>query len=254
MNERYAVRAAVAPMLGEPRVGSEQLSQRVAGHMVSVLEERGRWLRVRGEDEYEGWMHSGYLEPVTPELTARSEGRRVSLGCVVCEADGRRRALPLGAVVAGDAAVERGEALLPNEARTRFPRDGRAIARTASELFEGAPYLWGGVTPWGADCSGLVQTTFALHGVQMPRDAWQQARTGDAVGPDIGALHPGDLLFFSSRPDRHITHVAVSRGGHHIVHVAVDLGGYGTQRLDDPCDAGAQALLERFVLARRPRL
>src|SRR5690348_17770400 len=84
--------AAVAPMLAEPHVSSGQVSQQLAGHLVSIVEDQGDWLLVRGRDDYEGWIHRGYLargaEP------ADDPPRLISLGCVVRERDGRARALP----------------------------------------------------------------------------------------------------------------------------------------------------------------
>ena len=71
-----------------------------------------------------------------------------------------------------------------------FPRDAAAIATTAVELFAGTPYQWGGVSPWGADCSGLMQTAFWLHGVALPRDAWQQAAIGEDAGSDVTRWSP----------------------------------------------------------------
>src|SRR5215467_5482498 len=82
----------------------------------------------------------------------------------------------------------------------RFAPMSSAIGRTAVDLFIGTSYQWGGVTPWGADCSGLVQSVFALHGVPLPRDAWQQAEMGVDAGQDVGDLLLGDLLFFTDRP------------------------------------------------------
>jgi cell wall-associated NlpC family hydrolase len=112
-----------------------------------------------------------------------------------------------------------------------FPRDAAAITRSARRYFEGTSYLWGGVTPWGADCSGLVQATYALHGVQLPRDAWQQASAGVPADADPLAAREGDLLFFSDRVDRHITHVAIALGARSIVHLALGRGGYGIEHL-----------------------
>ena len=62
MSTSVIVRASIAPMHAEARVSSVQISQRLAGHRVTVLETQGDWLRVRGEDGYEGWMHRGYLD------------------------------------------------------------------------------------------------------------------------------------------------------------------------------------------------
>ena len=107
------------------------------------------------------------------------------------------------------------------------------------------------MTPWGADCSGLVQTSFALHGVALPRDAWQQASAGIPVESGPLEAREGDLLFFSDRADRHITHVAISLGGGGIVHLALGRGGFGVERLDDASDPYVTTLLERFACARR---
>jgi hypothetical protein len=183
------VRAAFAPLLAEPRVSSEQISQRLQGSRVTVLESRGDWRRVRGEDGYEGWTHVGYLDEGEPGPIAV----QMLDGCVVREG----------------------------------PRSGGAIAATARE-WVGTPYVWGGVSPWGADCSGFVQTTFMLHGVSLPRDAWQQAMVGDASE----GREPGELVFFSERDDGRITHVGVIVAAGTMAHVALGRGGHAIDRLD----------------------
>src|ERR671938_541848 len=123
MSGTLVVSVAVAPLNAEPRASSEQVSQRLSGHQLDVLEVRSPWFRVRGGDGYAGWTHTGYVRSLSPRV-----------------------------------------------AQARFPRVREAIARSAAELFEGTPYQWGGITPWGAECSGLVQSTFGLHGVALPRD------------------------------------------------------------------------------------
>ena len=254
MSDRYLVRAAVAPLLAEPRAGAEQVSQRVSGHVVELLEERSPWLRVRGADQYEGWMHSGYTEPLTAALERRYDAARVSLGCMVREPSGRHRALPLGALLASDDVVERGEALRADQLRARFPVSSDSITRAAIELFEDTPYQWGGITPWGADCSGLVQTIFALHGIGMPRDARDQAAAARDAGDDLTEARGADLLFFSDRPDRRITHVAIALGDMRAVHLAIGRGGYAVERLDATGDPYVAALVGRFLYLRRPEL
>ena len=118
-------------------------------------------------------------------------------------------------------------------------------------MFSGTSYLWGGVTPWGADCSGLVQSVYALHGRQLPRDAWQQAELGTDAGRDIGELQPADLLFFSDRADKRVTHVGISLGERRMVHLALGRGGYSIERLSDRSDVYVDKLRERFLFARR---
>ena len=242
---RAVVRSPVAPLFDEPRISSVQISQLLAGHDVELLEERDGWCCVQGADRYEGWMHRGYLH--TDGASART---RLSLGCVVMRG-GTRRALPLGAYLAHDDDLVDGETIDVADQARHFPCDAAAITRTARRHFEGTSYQWGGVTPWGADCSGLVQTTFALHGVQLPRDAWQQASAGVPGEPDPLAAREGDLLFFSDREDGHITHVAISLGDGAIVHQALGRGGFGIERLNGASDPYVAKLIERFACARR---
>jgi cell wall-associated NlpC family hydrolase len=197
-------------------------------------------------------VHRGYVEPCDAGGVAELSKRRVSLGCVARGAQpGATRALPFGARLADDELAVSGEAVDPTTAHTRFPRDAEAIAETAAGYFAGTPYQWGGVTPWGADCSGLVQSVFTMHGVRMPRDAWQQAERGTDAGRELGALRAADLLFFSEREDQRVTHVGIALGGLRMVHLALGRGGYAIEKLDGSGDDYVRALLGRLVGARR---
>ena len=238
-------------MYAEPSVTSAQLSQRVAGQDVALLEEQDDWFLVRGEDAYEGWVHRGFLSPA-PSAGARGSAQmmRISLGCVVGNPSGSRRSLPLGARLSPEETVKSGDVVNETELQTRFPTTAVAITRSAQEFFQGAPYLWGGITPWGADCSGLVQTIFGLHGVKLPRDAWQQLEVGRDAG-SLDELETADLAFFTDRDDRRATHVAIALGENRLVHLALGRGGFATENLGDTRDAYIQKLRERFLRARR---
>jgi cell wall-associated NlpC family hydrolase len=246
------VRTPVAPVFAEARVASPQISQLVAGRCVELLEQRDDWYHIRGPDEYEGWLHRGYLSPA-PEASARQRVHldRVSLGCVTTDGHGGRRAMPLGSLLSTEERVKSGEVVNVAEQASLFPAEAGAITRSAQLYFEGTSYLWGGVTPWGADCSGLVQTSFWLHGIQMRRDAWQQSEQGRAGERDLLAAQTGDLLFFSDRVDGHITHVAIALGNQRLVHLALGRGGYAVETLTDERDPYVTKLRERFVKARR---
>jgi gamma-D-glutamyl-L-lysine dipeptidyl-peptidase len=249
---RVAVRSAIAPLLGEPRISSSQTSQRVSGQLLEVIEHSGDdWMRVRGDDAYEGWVHRGYVdavdlfEPDRPTIL-------VSLGCVAERRDGRRRALPLGARLWPDERAVVGDTIALRDLSARFPAARGALTNSARDLFAGAPYQWGGVTPWGADCSGFVQAIFALHGMPLPRDAWQQALEGEDAGTDPAALEAGDLLFFSDRADGRITHIGISLGARSMVHCALGRGGNAVDDLGER-DGYAKALRERFRFGRALR-
>lgn len=242
------VAAAIAPLLDEPRAAGTQISQYLNGAHLVVLESRGDWVRVRGPDQYGGWMHRGYLGA---REDVPSHDERVSLGCVARSTGGSTRALPLGALLDAGEDTVAGETVRRMELSVHFPAVGTAIAASALRFFEGTSYLWGGVTPWGADCSGLVQSVFGLHGVPLPRDASDQARCGVDVAATADALVAGDLLFFSDRDDGRLTHVAIAIGEGRIVHLALGRGGYGVERLSENGDPYVAALRTRIRGARR---
>lgn len=243
------VRSAVAPMMIESRVSAALASQLTAGHLLTLLDQRGDWWLARGEDAYEGWVHRGYLEP----SSGNERDWPVTTGALVRRADGVMRSLPFGARVAPDSMLLTGEAYDDDERARLFPPDHQAVAQSAQKFFTGASYLWGGVTPWGTDCSGFVQAIAALHNLLLPRDAWQQASAGERVGVDVLDLlsfRPADLLFFSDRDDRRITHVAMQLTTERFVHSAIARGGVSIESVLNADDYVKQ-LTTQFVSARR---
>lgn len=232
------IRRAVAPVLGDARISAALTSQALYGETMQVLDKQGDWLRVQLFDGYHGWMHEGYTMPARGDESTW----RLSLGCEITGANGFTMALPLGATVPPETIVTRGTVITREEQQVRFPTNGVAIAKSAETLFTGASYMWGGVSPWGCDCSGFVQRIFALHGMVLPRDAWQQANGGEHVTNDVLAPHnPGDLLFFSDREDGRVTHVGIAVSAHGMVHSALRRGGIATEGL-----AGGEEYLARL--------
>lgn len=250
-------RAAASPVMAEPSLRAEQVSQLVLGETGDVLAVEPTWLRVRcAVDGYEGWIHRGYVVECDSAAAARwrTEADGWSEGAVVEAPTGRVR-LPLRA----RAPLEHGRVRLPDGSSGSLA-DGRiqpfaevrraATAvppeRWAAQAFAGVPYRWGGVSDLGVDCSGLVQTTFAARGIALPRDSSDQARAGEEVPLDDA--RPGDLLFFSEN-GRTVTHVAILAAGDRLVHSTVSCGGV----VVEPWSAGHRAavLRERCTGARR---
>ncbi|MDP9204878.1 MAG: C40 family peptidase [Gemmatimonadota bacterium] len=254
LSESVTAIAAIAPMLCEPDVRTTQVSQLLHGHIAQVVERNGLWLNVEGADSYPGWVHQGYVvtvpEPVPPlSETGWNDPRPLSLGCTVRDDHGATRKLPLGALITAGQERFGGLAMTLEDRRKSFPPAADSITASAMTFFEGTSYEWGGVTPWGCDCSGLVSSSFQLHGVNVPRDAWMQAMSGEAVA-SMRDLRAADLLFFSDEPDGKITHVAISLGGMRVVHLALGRGGHAVDDLESG-DEYTDLLLKRFRFARR---
>lgn len=239
--------------MGQPRASATQETQILHGHCAMVLGAEGRWLRVQSADGYEGWLHEGYTHPCDDGKSVEwgwDIETELSMGCSIRDKNGATLDLPLGAALVRDAHCIAGRAMDRTRRRETFPQTPEAIVASATALFQGTYYQWGGITPWGADCSGMLQSVFALHGVHLLRDAWQQATQGVAVEGGLDELKAADLLFFSDREDGHITHVAMSMGNSRLVHVAVGRGGHCLESLDRPDDY-VEGLISRFRVARR---
>ena len=255
---RIIARSAIVPLFAQPSLRSEQVSQLVLGETGMIEARSGEWRRIKVDlDGYQGWVHLGYcLEAEDgPAERWRQEAGGWSLGAMA-RIDGRRLSLPLRARV--EVASDR--VRLPDGSTGQLlegkvaPAPAVASAaraqpaeRWALTHFEGAPYEWGGVTPWGVDCSGLVQTAFAARGTPLPRDAALQVECGAVV--DLEAPKPGDLLFFHGEGEDRITHVAFAAEGDALIHSTVACGGV----LMEPWLPGSRAatLRDKLVAIRR---
>ena len=262
------VRAALAPVYAEPAVPAPQLTQLVLGSRVDLLAEKGEWWRVRGEDGYIGWVHRGYLMAGSAEWAHAWERGHigepaVSLGAeLVDEEDTVFARLPWAARIVRlshevyqlpdgrRGRLVNGEAVPADRLFDRFPPRGDSVARTARRWL-GSPYLWGGVSMGGVDCSGFTQAVCWVHGIAMPRDSDMQARMGVEIDPgaDFSALRPGDLLFYAESGST-ISHVAIAINDGLIVHASIRNGGVAINSMtgDAPYEAWLRSI---FVTARR---
>jgi hypothetical protein len=197
------------------------VSQLLFGERFSIVESSGTWLRIETLfDTYAGWIDSaqyGYVrwDEEKPGIIAGRE-----LECI--REDGSRMKIMPGSElfeVKDDFSGFRvgGENyIMPGMDPMKFaPAD--TPAETAMQLLN-TPYLWGGRTPMGIDCSGLVQIAFKVCGTALPRDASQQAQKGVTVD-FISDAKPGDVLFFSADNDN-ISHAGLLLSKETIIHAA----------------------------------
>lgn len=224
----------VTGLYAEPSFQAEMVSQLLNGWDVERLLEQERWVYIRQSDGYLGWAYRPYLvttpvptpthivcEPISlvrgaPDADAPLVSRVVGGTAVrVTASEGSWARLALAGSLEGWAPVANLRALdtLPQDKATRRQHMVDDAARLT-----GVPYLWGGCTALGIDCSGTAQLLHRLVGLTIPRDADMQYEAGQPVEPPF---QPGDLLFFGGKGERRsITHVAMSLGGWHIVHAS----------------------------------
>ncbi len=266
------VSSALAPLYGSPDHRAEITSEAPLGHLLEVIEERTPFLRVRCEDEHRAWVHRGHLLLGAELVVAawREEAQATSLGALLAVGSCERLLVPLGArlVLENDGSVRLPDGRVARVVSGRVAQDetlreeSRAMpaARWAEAFFAGAPYRWGGITTWGVDCSGLVQITYRVRGVRLPRDSAQQAEVGEPVQATAanGDFAAGDLLFFGepsadgdAKPaGPRITHVAIADGAGYVVHASAAAGGACRSPLTGG-SAEAAWLREAFRAARR---
>jgi gamma-D-glutamyl-L-lysine dipeptidyl-peptidase len=243
------VQRDIIDLRAEPSDAAELVDQAHFGENVRALGESGKWRYVQGADQYLGWIKSdevavmahygedhvvGVLlgqvrEAPRPdaEVIARlPAGTRVPpIKASIQQADGTYREIPYehpggwreihlapgsrtGYIAEADLADVR---QLPH----RFPTADDYL-KTA-EAFIGVPYLWGGTTALGLDCSGFVQQVYLLNGVALPRDADQQA----VLGRKVDEARAGDLMFFG---DDSVTHVALATSAREFMHAPMSGG------------------------------
>ena len=216
----------------EPSFLAEMLTQLVNGMQVELLFEQGRWCFVRQLDGYLGWAYR-------PCLTADPLPTATHLFTAVVEplrAQPDPNAAILTRVMAGTALAQWSEqgnwseiemsgglrGWLPKQTLRSFadipssPAQRRQQIASDAARMMGNPYLWGGSSANGIDCSGLAQLVHRWAGLTIPRDADMQCAAGRTVEPPFQS---GDLLFFGEHGEqRSITHVGISLGGWQIIH------------------------------------
>lgn len=196
---------SAVPMRKEASHRSEMVNQLLFGDLVDVLITECDWDMVRSEyDSYEGWVSSQQLTPVMQSDNELFD--RIANTETWIHFDNRKVLVPSGASYNH----------LWAETDNGDEKKMSDVVSVAKE-FLGAPYLWGGRTKMGIDCSGLSQVVYKICGKKLPRDAWQQAETGVEV-PLKESLE-GGLAFFAN-PSGRIVHVGILDGRGGIIHAS----------------------------------
>lgn len=207
----------VAPLRAEPSHRSEMVSQLLFGEHCEVLETAKDFLMVKCHyDGYEGWcqrsqladMGEQFFEPsyvagFTGEVLINGQGAVVPHASQV--GNGELRAGPYHIL-----------SLANNVYRPSDDDDKSELIRAFAFRYLNTPYLWGGKSVFGVDCSGMVQQVFKMAGVWLPRDSGDQAKEGETVA-FLQAARQGDLAFFDN-DDGRIIHVGIMLNEREIIH------------------------------------
>jgi len=215
---------SVIPLRAEANDRSELVSQVLYGELFKVLEIRAKWSRIRlAFDSYEGWVDNKQFLTISEEeytnLISESPTMSSDLVDFITTSNNQLLSICMGSHVQAAAFMKHsfeGKLL----SRT-FPK--KHIIDTAL-LYLNAPYLWGGKTPFGIDCSGFTQMVYKLNGHKLRRDASQQATQGEPLS-FIEESEAGDLAFFDN-VDGDIIHVGIIMEDNYIIHA------HGKVRID----------------------
>ncbi|MDE6555924.1 MAG: C40 family peptidase, partial [Duncaniella sp.] len=237
------VKVAFTSLRSEPRHSSEMLTQAIMGMPMQVLADTTPdWVTVRLADGYEGFINrSAIIRKTAAEMQEWKSSHRVTIASLTPQEVIGQDSKVLCRLEAGSIVTLSGDSiLLPDgrkglvdnlsEINSRLPSEDEVLG-VAHKLM-GAPYLWGGNTVHALDCSGLVRVCFMQFGILTPRDASQLYICGrkreSAENPERG-----DLLFFSSKPDGGITHVALYLGDGRYIHCSGEVK-ISTMSSEDP--------------------
>lgn len=214
---------AIIPVRAEASDRSEQVSQLLFGEHFKIIEMTSKWAQVEiAYDSYVGWIDSKQFQVISEEHYNILNDTPIVLNADLVEyitsPNNQLTSITLGASLS----------FLDNEeinnqkyhfegVKVCGKKDKSELVKTAF-MYLNAPYLWGGKTPFGIDCSGFTQMVYKLNGYKLLRDASQQATQGEALS-FIEESEPGDLAFFDNE-EGNIIHVGIMMENNYIIHAS----------------------------------
>ncbi|NIP41792.1 MAG: C40 family peptidase [candidate division Zixibacteria bacterium] len=243
----------VTDIWAKPDFESSRISQAVFGEKAEVLKRKQKYLYVRCEDGYRGWLNGAHViglrtdRPLHAQSIVRVPVAEVYSTPKAKTVSGR---LSFGSRIEYDQKLSGMLRLIDadgwiKESDLRLKKPPHISARaiiTALKMFLGIPYLWGGKSGFGLDCSGLVQIVYGFYGYDLPRDSKDQRNKGRRV--TRRNLKPGDLIFSPG-------HVAVYIGKGSIIHASLKAGGVKIESIDSRSELYREDIDKKIIEMRR---
>lgn len=220
----YFAREAIIPVRSEPSEAAEMDTQLVFGDICEVMERQGNWWKIKGtEDHYEGWVNPAMLLKIPDENHPQLQSWRYILNGNLIMDDGSEMRMPLGARIpiseesSSGFRINHVSFLLSSDLQF-IPASSREDIIPTARLFLNTPYVWGGKSGFGIDCSGFSQRVYRICGISIPRNSSQQGRGGAEIA--FGEHKAGDLALFSKPNKDNISHVGILCGRDKIIHAS----------------------------------
>ncbi|NND61585.1 MAG: C40 family peptidase [Flavobacteriaceae bacterium] len=215
---------SIIPLRAEASDRSELVSQVLYGESFKIIEARKKWSKIRLTfDKYEGWLDNKQIFPISEESYKDLKTQDLILSSdlvdYITTSENQLLTIPLGCTM--NALTNLGHSF---EGHTISGENPKENLINIALLYLNSPYLWGGKTPFGIDCSGFTQMVYKLNGFKLLRDASQQSGQGEALS-FIEESEPGDLAFFDNS-EGDIVHVGIIMKDNYIVHA------HGKVRID----------------------
>ena len=206
---------SIIPVRKNSSSKSELVSQLIYGELFEVIEKKEKWFYIESiDDKYCGWINYSQFKEISKQdfkKVKKTESKLLNNISSEIETENGNMSITIGSKVSS-------AFILNHKLKQEYSKN--SIIENSLK-FLNSPYLWGGRTPYGIDCSGFSQQIYKLNGFQLPRDANQQALQGKEV--KLEKAKPGDLAFFG---EKKITHVGIIIDSNKIVHA------FGCVRID----------------------
>ncbi|WP_293873745.1 C40 family peptidase [Flavobacterium sp.] len=214
---------AIIPLRAEPSDRSEIVSQVLFGEHFEILETQNHWSKIKLQfDAYEGWVDSKQYQIISEknfnDLSKDAIILNADLVDYVTNAKNILLPIPLGASLSFLNNTEINLEGFEFEGMRASGVKAKSDLIATAYMYLNAPYLWGGKTPFGVDCSGFTQMVYKLNGYKLLRDAAQQSSQGEALS-FIEESETGDLAFFDNEEGR-IIHVGIIMENNYIIHAS----------------------------------